>query len=166
MKKLILIAIGFALMVSTWIPVKAQYVEPFFQDSVSNSMTKTAYLYLEQFKKTPGEKIDSVTIVTYASGEIDIDLLRTFRGIEIKDAAYEINATNTAYYTIASDDSTTMTINLDSAVTSLVNTVSRTYDDLDGANILKCIWTAASSGNDATDPNYLVGVAFVYTSTP
>lgn len=163
MKKLLLILIGFALMVSSWIPAQAQYVQPFFEDTVSNSMTKTAYLYLEQFKKSQGEKIDSITIVTYAVGEIDIDLFRVFSGIEIKDGAYDFSI---AYYAIAAGDSTTMTIDLDSAVTSLVNIRSETYADLDGVNILKCIWTAASSGNDATDENYLVGVAFIYTSKP
>lgn len=142
------------------IPVKAQYVQPVFEDTVSNSMAKTFYVYLDQFKKQPGEKIDSVTFVIYGVGELDVDRLIITGGVDITNPAFNF----TAFYAAAAGDTTTLTINLDSAVTTLVAALTKTYANLDGMNILKCVIDAASSGNDAADPNYLSVVIIVWTS--
>lgn len=126
-------------------------IKVLYNDSISNSMKREVTLTLD-----PNRIPDSVRIVTYYKGEIDIDRLILIRGM-ITDFK-GVQTLN--YYSTAAGDTTTLTVNLDSAVTTLERSllISNFY----GANTFKLIYEAASSGNDAADINKLYSIALIY----
>lgn len=122
-------------------------------DTVSNSMSKTGYLEFDTDKI-----IDSVQFVQYGIGELDVDQFIPTKVFVINDAGYK---TYKSYSTVAGDTST-LTTNLDSAVSSVTWIKTWTGANLTGANAIHCRINAASSGNDAGDPNtlQLYGIIF------
>lgn len=118
-----------------------------FADTVSNSKSKSVEI-------TVDGTVDSVKVSLFASGEIDIDSLDVKLGVitprfEYQGYRQELTywgSTNTTY-------SKTLTINLDSAATSYtVGSTTIPKSALAGYNLMKLTATAASAGNDATDP--------------
>lgn len=122
-------------------------VAEIIDDTVSNSMNETGYLIFE-----PGRIVDSVQFVLYGSGELDVD-----RFIATKAFAFELTPGNVIKknFTTLAGDTTTLTTNLDSNVTIVTYIVTWAGSKLTGANAVYCQVDAASSGNDAGDPNLL-----------
>lgn len=122
-------------------------LEEIIDDTVSNSMNETGYLVFES-----GKIVDSVQFIVYGSGELDVDRL-----ILTKAFTFEYTPGNylKKNYSTAAGDTTTLTTNLDSAVTIVTYAVTWTGSKLTGANAVYCQVDAASSGNDAGDPNLL-----------
>lgn len=116
-------------------------------DTVSNSMNETGYLVFDENKI-----VDSVQFIIYSKGEIDVD---RFIGTKAFSFEYTPGYYLRKNYTTLAGDTTTLTINLDSAVTSVTYVVTWTGSKLTGANAVYCQVDAASSGNDAGDPNLL-----------
>lgn len=143
------------VMVSMTMQVKAQAFEAVYADTTGNSKTKVVEVEFEN-------NLDSIVVSLFAEGEIDLDSLDVKLGTNYfarykgyRTAFSHYASTNTTY-------SQTLTVNLDSAVTSYsakVTTIPKSA--LIGYNKLKLSVISASSGNDATDPRQKL-VLFVH----
>lgn len=116
-------------------------------DTCSNSMNKTGYLEFE-----PGRIVDSVQFIQYAKGEIDVDRFIGTKALIFEDTPGHLVKKN---YSTLAGDTTTLTTDLAAGASSNTWIVTWAGSKLTGANGVYCQIDAASSGNDATDPNNL-----------
>lgn len=130
----------------------SQEFELIMADTVSNSMTEEGVLNLTRYE---GKTIDSVIYVLICQGEIDLDLMLTYRGFNANTSGIPDQ-----FYTLAAIDSTVLTVNLDSANYSITRVKAQT--NFTGINKIKTVLVAASSGNNATDPGRYELWALVY----
>lgn len=123
-------------------------------DTISDSNTKTGYIKTLHFKEKGDlyyEVTDSVDIDVIALGEIDLDQLIVTKGYY----------TGSTFYATATPDTTTLTINNAASTTTVVLTsaTDAATTDLPKYDALRIKVVAASSGNDASDPNKVTVVA-------
>lgn len=129
-------------------------VIPVINDTVSNSMSKTGYLFFDESKI-----VDSIQFVLYAGGEIDVDKFIATKAFEYDTSPARRIIKN---YGTGTGDTTILDTDLDSAVTSVTYITTWAGSKLQGANAVYCQINAASSGNDASDPNSLKLFGIVY----
>lgn len=161
MKKLILIM---ALLAS--VTFSQEWVQA-YSDTVANSTKDTIFVRLES---SYSYKTDSVSISAIFLGEIDVDRLIVQKGVWNKDGDDTPDQAlfgADKFLAIGTPDTTTLTVNNAAAAytAGAYTPYSTGLSDLRGANIVRVIFEAASSGNDATDPNELrVFIAKYYTA--
>lgn len=157
MKKIFLV-LFLAISVSSF----AQEIVTLTSGTIANSAKPVVYVGI-------GSKydqiLDSIAIQIVYTGEIDIDKLIITKGGATTVGA---NLSSTTFEAIATPDTTTLTINEDSAgIAAGVYTATSTgLNNLEGYDAIKISLEAASSGNDATDPNkYLIKLFKYYRSS-
>jgi len=130
--------------------------------TVANSVDETGYFHFGRYAQKLGfTAIDSIQISLFVEGEIDIDSLDCYLGVEgvntnVADDAY--TATALTY---------TVTLNVAAAAEGVErllvdNATLLTSAAIRGYNSVKIITRGATAGNDATDPNKLWVMFFIY----
>jgi hypothetical protein len=140
----------FVLFLLFTLPLFAQAEEIIINTTVANDASSTGYITIPS---NADMTVDSIDLQGIFTGEIDIDKLIVTKGI-LKSSKGGLTAN---FLAVATPDTTTLTIdNAAAATTGAVYTAASTgLNSLGGYNVIKIVFIAGSSGNDATDPNML-----------
>ena len=157
MKKIFLV-LFLAISISSF----AQEIVTVKSDTLGNSQKPIVYVGVgSKFDQV----LDSIAIQIVYTGEIDVDRLIITKGGATTVGA---NLSSTTFEAIATPDTTSLSINEDSAgVAAGVYTATSTgLNVLDGYDAIKISLESASSGNDSSDPNkYLIKLFKYYRSS-
>jgi hypothetical protein len=159
MKTLFLILFAFSMALN------AQVKRIITFETVSNSVTETAYFDFRQIASELARwsKVDSITFFAYAQGEIDVDSVTVY-GSNVQS----LDGKKTRVDAAAVLKNFTATVNIDINQTVLEHLRSANAGlnatDLRDFNSLKIVTRGATSGNDPTDPNLLWIGFYIYGS--
>lgn len=152
----------FALFISTT-PVKGQAIKILNLATVANSVDETGYFNdFTNFAQKHGYKtVDSIVVELYAENETDIDSFDVYPGFSgqadnVAESFYSATVLHYAVTINIADNGSTVELLKSSGATLLTKAA------LSGFNSLKFITRGAASGNDATDPNKVWVIFFVY----